>query len=146
MVRVFWPGVLSIIGTAGPFALAWYFLTGPELLLDSVGAIHPINQLIGFGAWIAGGVLLAFSIILLVDQTRHRIWGATLAFLFGPASYIIIGFLLALASLSDVVASTIGVGGLAAQTLGVVGGLWGLFAGSPWRRSSNAGKIDVKPA
>lgn len=133
MVRVFRPAILSIIGTAGPFALAWYFLTGPELLLDSVGAIHPVNQLIGFGAWVAGGVLLAFSIVLLVDQTRHRIWGATLVFLYGPASYVIIGFLLALASLSDVVAFTIGVGGLTAQTIGAVGGFWGLFAGSSSR-------------
>ena len=145
MVRVFRPAVLSIIGSAGPFSLAWYFLTGPFSILVSVGAIPPVNRLIGYGAWVTGDVLLAFSIVLLVDQTRHRFWGATVAFLYAPASYIIIGFLYSLAASSDPVAFSIGVGGLTAQTVGVVGGLWGFFAGSSWRRRSTTWKQDVEP-
>jgi len=77
-------------------------------------------------------VLLAFSIVLLVDQAHHRLWGAIVAFLYGPASYIMILILLGTTSSSNSLVFSLGLAGLTAQTLGAVGGIWGFFAGTSW--------------
>jgi len=77
-------------------------------------------------------ILLAFSIILVVDQAHHRLWGAIVAFLYGPASYIMILILLGTTSSSNLLVFSFGLAGLTAQTLGAVGGIWGFFAGTSW--------------
>lgn len=131
MVRVFRPGLLSIVGTTAPFGLALAFLTASYNSCSSIGCLFGIVLGLAFG--FAGMVLLGFSIALLLDFAHHRIWGAIVALLYGLGIYSpLFLILLGLAFSSDAVRSILAWSGVTAWALGLVGGLWGFFSGTSW--------------
>lgn len=130
MARFFWPGLLSIIGTSGPFALAWLFLTAPASPTHSGGSESSLAAALGLffglviGAW--GLWLLSLAIGLLVDPAHSRIWGPMVAFFYG-IGYIPLLILYGAAFSSDLQTATIGMTGTTTYVLGFAGGVWGLF-------------------
>lgn len=79
---------------------------------------------------ILGGIgllVLAFAILLIVDEAHHAIWGLILAVLYGLAGYFLVpDLLLSLSSFNrlDPLWEVAGVIGL---ILGLAGGIWGFF-------------------
>lgn len=131
MVRVFKPGLLSIIGTSPVFAIAWLFLSASYASCAGIGCLFGIVLGLGFG--LGAILLLAFSIVLFVDTVHHRVWGAIVSILYGLGSWVIFLFLngLTFAGWS----SLLSFGGMAAYVLGLAGGVWGFFAGTSWTPS-----------
>jgi len=137
LVRFFRPGLLSIIGTSGPFALAWLFLTtfppthsgGSE---SSLAAALGLFFGIVIGAW--GLLLLGLAIGLFVDPAHSRIWGPIVAFFYG-IGYIPLLILYGAAFSSNLQTAIIGITGTTTYVLGFAGGVWGLFSRSKWTRS-----------
>jgi hypothetical protein len=110
---------LSIIGTIGPFELAWFF----SALRGSLDA--------GLLFGLDGVLLLAFAIVLFLEEVRHRLWGAIVALLYVIGGYIVMSVLLDFAFDSSVADSLFGLVGVIAYVLGLVGGVWGLLRKEP---------------
>ena len=132
-----------MIGTGGPFALAWLFLTAPPSPTHSGGSESSLAAALGlffglvFGAW--GMLVLAFAIVLFLDPAHHRIWGAIVAFVYA-IGYIPLLFLYGFAFSPDLELAIIGILGTAGYVLGFAGGLWGLFSGIIRRKQTEAQK------
>jgi hypothetical protein len=63
----FWPGLLSIIGTTGPFFLTIVYL------FETFLAFYIFIFALAFGS--LAGLLFIFARRLLVEPTRRKLWG-----------------------------------------------------------------------
>ncbi len=128
--RVFWPGLLSIIGTGTFFGLAFFFITLPFNLSEGVGpgygGLVPAVILGAFGV-----TVLAFAIMLLVDPVHQIIWGAGVELLYGLASYFLVPDLLFSLSSFNTLDPLRSAGAVMGLVLGLAGGALGLLLKTP---------------
>jgi hypothetical protein len=124
LAKVFWPGLLSIIGTTGPFFLALAYLY--ETLL----AFYII--ILAFAFVSLTWLLLIFALLLLVEPTHRKIWGAIVATLYGFGYYTVV-ILLNFASndTSYPLVHTLDLTGVALYILGPIGGVWAILSKTP---------------
>jgi ABC-type cobalamin transport system permease subunit len=117
----FWPGLLSIIGTTGPFFLTIVYL------FETFLAFYIFIFALAFGS--LTGLLFIFARRLLVEPTRRKLWGAIVTMLYGLGYYTVV-ILLNFASndRSYPLAYTLDLAGVALYILGPIGGVWGIIS------------------
>jgi hypothetical protein len=130
--RLVWPGLLSIAATAAPFSLVWYFLTAHYSIGEGVGpGFGELILVLVFGG--LGMLLLAFSIVLLLDKAHHMIWAAIVSIFYGLTCIFLIPYLLSTLAFSTnpILDPFWAEAGATLLLLGLAGGVWSFF----WKTS-----------
>jgi hypothetical protein len=139
--RIVRPAILSIIGTYSPFYIAavyWPLASmagGFGLVLGIGGILEPLLA----GAW-----LCTISILLLLDNVRHRIWGLLAAISYTIAFPSLFFYSWFLTSSQGGILTREGAWlAIIAPLVGLIGGVWGFL----WKSSTTAttpGTVDMK--
>jgi hypothetical protein len=128
LVRLFWPGLLSIVGSTTPLGLAWFWLTAPS---SEVGdfAILRLTFVSGFGVW--GFLLLGFSISFFLDPQHAGKRAAFVAVFYGLGSYFTILESLGVALIIGWPGSILPIAGVIMYVFGFAAGIWAYFKRNP---------------
>jgi hypothetical protein len=117
----FRPGLLSIIGIAGPLFLTLVYL------FETLLAFSIVIFALAFGSltWL----LFIFARRLVVEPTRRKLWGAIVVILYGLGYYTVV-ILLNFASndTSYPLAYALDLAGVALYVLGPIGGVSGILS------------------
>jgi hypothetical protein len=128
LVRVFWPGLLSIIGSTTPLGLAWFWLTAPSSEARGPADLRLIF-VAGFGVW--GFLLLGFSISFLLDPQHARKRAPFVAVFYGLGSYFTILESLGIALIIGWPGSILPIAGVITYVLGFATSIWAYFKRNP---------------
>jgi hypothetical protein len=137
-IRIVWPALLS---TTGAVILSEYSIAALVLLRLAEPVLGPP---VGFSVFLpyvsiglSGLVGLGFSIALLLDRARRRLWGILVLASCGVASYFLIQFWIFI-YLDWLILGFFGVYALAgALFLGATGAIWGIL----WKPQESSSEL-----